>query len=126
MESYIDKHQAASYGQYSGPVALLHEDYLRPQENGSHWGCDYVTLSGSSHALTAVSEKPFSFNASPYTQEELTAKAHNYELAESGSTVLCLDYRQNGIGSNSCGPELIEKYRLNEESFDFELTLLVK
>ena len=126
VESYIDKHQAASYGQYSGPVALLHEDYLRPQENGSHWGCDYVTLSGSSHALTAVSEKPFSFNASPYTQEELTAKAHNYELAESGSTVLCLDYRQNGIGSNSCGPELIEKYRLNEESFDFELTLLVK
>ena len=125
MESYPDKHRASSYGLYQSPVPLFHEDYIRPQENGSHWGCDCLTLSDGSRTFTAISEKPFSFNASDYTQEELTAKAHNYELAECGSTVLCLDYRQNGIGSNSCGPELLEKYRLNEESFDFELTLLL-
>ena len=125
MESYPDKHRASSYGLYQSPVPLLHEDYIRPQENGSHWGCDCLTLSGGSRTFTAISGKPFSFNASNYTQEELTAKAHNFELTECGSTVLCLDYRQNGMGSNSCGPELLEKYQLDEEAFDFELTLLL-
>ena len=124
LESYLDKHQASSYGQYSSLVPLLHEDYIRPQENGSHWGCDYVTVGNGAQSLTAASEMPFSFNASHYTQEELTGKAHNYELQESDSTVLCLDYRQNGIGSNSCGPELLEKYQLNDETFDFDMTFL--
>lgn len=126
MESYVDKCQAASYGLYTTFVSLLHEDYIRPQENGSHCGCDYVTLENGDLAFTALGEKSFSFNASRYTQEELTQKAHNYELEESGSTVLCLDYRQNGIGSNSCGPELLEQYRLDEKTFTFETTLIIE
>lgn len=126
MESYVDKCQAASYGLYTTFVSLLHEDYIRPQENGSHCGCDYVTLENGDLAFTALGEKSFSFNASRYTQEELTQKAHNYELDESGSTVLCLDYRQNGIGSNSCGPELLEQYRLDEKTFTFETTLIIE
>lgn len=124
LESYMDKHRASSHGIYRSTTADLHEDYLRPQENGSHWDCDFVTLEGSRVSLTAVSKTPFSFNASPYTQEELTIKAHNYELEPCKDTVLCLDYRQNGIGSNSCGPELLEKYRLNEEKFEFEIVLI--
>ena len=74
--------------------------------------------------MMAVSEKAFSFNASVYTQEELTEKKHNYELCPSGNTVLCLDYKQNGIGSNSCGPDLKEKYRFTEKEFRFEMTLI--
>lgn len=103
QESYIDKHRASSHGVYCSTVSDLHENYLRPQENGSHWDCDYVTLKGSRVILTAASETPFSFNISSYTQEELTAKAHSYELEPCQDTVLCLDYRQNGIGSiNDC------------------------
>ncbi|MDO5132294.1 MAG: glycoside hydrolase family 2 TIM barrel-domain containing protein [Eubacteriales bacterium] len=102
----------------------LHEDYIRPQENGSHCDCDYVTLCDNSYSLTAYSTVPFSFNASVYTQEELTAKAHNYELEPCGSTVLCLDVRQNGIGSNSCGPRLQEKYRFDDAAFTYDMCLL--
>ena len=102
----------------------MHEDYLRPQENGSHYDCDYVTIGNTDVSLTAASAVPFSFNASVYTEEELTKKTHNYELEESGHTVLCIDYRQNGIGSNSCGPELLEKYRLDETEFTFAFRLV--
>ena len=131
VESYPDKHRAGWHGEFTAPVRELHEDYIRPQENGSHYDCDYVTVaSHTGHqlaerktALTAVGEKTFSFNASIYTEEELTEKAHNYELEECGSTVLCLDYRQNGIGSNSCGPQLLEKYRMDETEFQFALRL---
>ena len=59
--------------------------------------------------------------ALPISQEELTEKAHNYELEESPYTVLCVDYRQSGIGSNSCGPMLAEEYQLNEEEFEFRV-----
>ena len=123
-ESYIDKRRASFHDLFRCDVTALHEDYIRPQENGSHDDCDYVTLTGPGYSLTAVSEKAFSFNASVYTQEELTAKAHNYELTPSPYTVLCLDYRQNGIGSNSCGPALREEYRFDEESFGFEISLI--
>ncbi len=122
-ESYVDKKYAGSHGVYSAPVEKLHEDYLRPQENGSHTDCDYVKAASKDLELYAVSEDPFSFNASVYTQEELTAKAHNYELKECGSTVLCLDYAQSGIGSNSCGPELSEEYRLDQEEFIFRMKI---
>ena len=44
MESYVDKHRAGSHGKYIAKVSDMHEDYLRPQENGSHWDCDYVDV----------------------------------------------------------------------------------
>lgn len=122
-ESYVDKCRAASHGIYSSSVAGLHEDYIKPQENGSHNDCDYVVVSGAGSTIKAYGEKPFSFNASVFTQEELAGKKHNYELVPCGSTVLNLDFRQNGIGSNSCGPRPQEKYRLAEESFTFSLNL---
>lgn len=120
-ESYIDKRRAGYHGVFDTSVRAMHEDYIRPQENGSHFDCDYVILQGGGAALTVAGEETFSFNASVYTQEELTEKAHNYELEESPYTVLCVDYRQSGIGSNSCGPVLAEQYQLNEEEFRFKV-----
>lgn len=163
-ESYIDKHHASWHGSFSASIDEMHEDYIMPQENGSHHDCSYVRISvpgandgadknssdknnsaGSSsyqsicntqtastiaattaHSIAVTSAVPFSMNASPYTAEELTNAAHNYELPESNKSVLCIDYRQNGIGSNSCGPELDEKYRFDEDEWEFGFTMHVK
>ena len=124
QESYCDKHQAASHGLYRADVGDLHEDYIRPQENGSHYDCGYVELNNSRYGMAAFSESTFSFNASYYTQEELEKKTHNYELAESDSVVLCVDYALNGIGSNSCGPVVLDQYRFNDVLFRFQFTLV--
>lgn len=124
QESYCDKHQAASHGLYRADVGDLHEDYIRPQENGSHYDCEYVELNNSRYGIVASAEKAFSFNASYYTQEELEKKTHNYELAESDSVVLCVDYALNGIGSNSCGPVVLDQYRFNDVLFRFQFTLV--
>ena len=124
QESYRDKHQAASHGLYRANVRDLHEDYIRPQENGSHYDCEYVELNNSRYGIVVSAENAFSFNASYYTQEELEKKTHNYELAESDSVVLCVDYALNGIGSNSCGPVVLEQYRFNDVLFRFQFTLV--
>ena len=116
QESYIDKHHGARYGWFSSLVDDLHEDYIMPQENGSHWDCDFLRVCDKyGRGLEMEGNPPFSFNASKYTQEELTRKGHNFELEKCGHTVLCVDYRQSGLGSNSCGPALAEKYRLERK-----------
>ena len=124
QESYCDKHQAASHGLYRADVGDLHEDYIRPQENGSHYDCEYVELNNSRYGIVVSAEKAFSFNASYYTQEELEKKTHNYELIESDSVVFCVDYALNGIGSNSCGPVVLEQYRFDDVLFRFQFTLI--
>ncbi|MGO5166591.1 MULTISPECIES: glycoside hydrolase family 2 TIM barrel-domain containing protein [unclassified Candidatus Paralachnospira] len=124
QESYCDKHQAASHGLYQANVDDLHEDYIRPQENGSHYDCEYVELNNSRYGIVASAGNAFSFNASYYTQEELEKKTHNYELTESDSVVFCIDYALNGIGSNSCGPVVLDQYRFDDVLFRFQFTLI--
>jgi len=120
-ESYIDKRQTSCRHLYSTSVKAMHENYLKPQENGSHYGCSYAQITGDAARLTVTGEG-FSFSASPYTQEELTDKRHAFEIEPCGSTVVCLDALMAGIGSNSCGPELDEKYRTGTK-VDFSWTL---
>ena len=123
-ESYIDKHHSTSHGIYRAKVSDMHEDYINPQENGSHYDCDYVELANGQFGMAVAAPKAFSFNASIYTQEELESAEHNFELVESESTVLCLDYALNGIGSNSCGPVVIDKYRFDDIKFDFDISMI--
>lgn len=130
-ESYIDKHQACWIGKFKAKVGEMYEPYIRPQENSSHYGCRYVKLSTNKLSLVCSGKDPktevrknISFNASHYTQEELWTKRHNFELEESGATVLCLDYKMAGVGSNSCGPALAEKYRIHLPEVKGELNLI--
>ena len=111
-ESYIDKHLASYIGNFSADIADMHEDYIRPQENGSHWGCTRMTVLGDKTALSFTNPDGFSFSASEYTQEELANKRHNFELEKSEYNVICADFAMAGVGSNACGPELAEKYRI--------------
>lgn len=123
-ESYVDKHHASYHSRFTTTVGTMHEDYLKPQENGSRFDCDFVILKDNGTRSIAAIGDGFSLSASSYTAEELTRAQHNFELQESGSTVLCLDYALSGIGSNSCGPELLPAYRFDETDFSFDLTLL--
>ncbi len=121
-ESYVDKHRASCLGRYRTTARKNHEDYLKPQENGSHYACDYVLIGDGERALAIESEQPFSFNLSSYTQEELTEKMHAYELNEAEDTILCIDGAQSGIGSNSCGPELLKQYRASADKLTLRCT----
>ena len=94
-----------------------------PQENGSHYGCEELRIENSLGDRLTVEGADFSFNASHYTQEELTKKQHSFELEDSGYTVLCIDERQSGIGSNSCGPALAPEYRFSETAFTYTVRL---
>lgn len=111
-ESYVDKRHLDYVGRFTADISEMHEDYIRPQENSSHCGCKYMSVSDGESIVRFTCGGDFSFNASEYTQEELAGKRHNFELEKCGSSVVCIDSMMAGVGSNSCGPALAEKYRL--------------
>lgn len=125
FESYSDKHQASYVGKFDNAIADMHEDYIRPQENFSHFGCKYMTVYSNDRAVTFSAPTDFSFNASEYTEEELSEKRHNYELVKCGSNVICADAMMAGVGSASCGPALNEKYRLPLPKISLEFTMTI-
>jgi len=124
-ESYVDKHHASYLGNFSAKISEMYEPYVRPQENASHYGCKYMKLKSDTMQVHFEAGKEFSFNASEYTQEELSAKRHDYELEKCEDNVICIDYKMAGVGSNSCGPMLAEKYRIElpELSAEFKMKL---
>jgi beta-galactosidase len=74
--------------------------------------------------LRFSSDSTFSFQASHYTAEDLTSATHHHKLVKRTETIVHLDYKMSGVGSNSCGPELLEKYRFDEKAFRFSCELL--
>ena len=121
-ESYIDKHHASHVSRFAATVEEMHEDYIKPQENGSHyqtrWAC-ITSINGE--GILFAGEPDFSFNVSAYTPEMLTKAMHPYELAKSGYTVVHTDYMMSGVGSGSCGPQLSPLYQMNHETIAFRL-----
>ena len=124
QESYVDKCNAAKFGRYRSTVDAQYVCCIRPQESGSHVGCDRLTVSGGGDSMTVTADRAFSFSYLGYTQEELAEKKHDWELTRATANVLCVDYKMTGVGSQSCGPEILEEYKLSEKTIDFTITLL--
>jgi beta-galactosidase len=124
-ESYMDKCRSVRKSKFSATVDGLFENYLKPQENGSRYATEWGKITNALGAgLSFTSPHPhFSFHAGHYTPEDLERAAHPYQLHKRAETIVHLDYKMGGIGSNSCGPELLEPYQLKEKEFQFQLKL---
>ncbi|MDO5399941.1 MAG: glycoside hydrolase family 2 TIM barrel-domain containing protein [Eubacteriales bacterium] len=126
-ENYRDMCHHVKMGRYASTVTGEYVPYVKPQEHGNHTAVRCLRISDrqTGRTLRVRADGALEFQASHYTARELTEKKHHFEL-EQGETYLRLDYRVSGIGSNSCGPELLEKYRLSEKKlrFGFSLELL--
>jgi beta-galactosidase len=126
-ESYIDKRQSVKKGKYLLTVDEMLENYIMPQETGSRYGTEWAIVSNEQGmGLKFNSPDEFSFNALHFTAEDLTSAMHNYELPalKRKETIVHLDYKMSGVGSNSCGPELLKTYRLDEKEFQFDLGII--
>ena len=128
MEAYSDKHGAAKLGLYETDCDKNFEHYVKPQENGAHWGTSKAavgTRMGFGMIFTGSEEDAtFTFNASRFTPEDLTNTAHDYELEPRKAVVVNVDYRQLGSGSNSCGPAIGPKYDFTDKAFSWTFNLV--
>ena len=123
QECYIDKHHLAWFDAFESTVEDMHEDYIKPQENGNHYHCRKASVGNGTNGVTAYAATSFDFSVSNYSDYELAVKKHNYELEESDFVTMHLDYKNSGVGSNSCGPQLLPQYQMNDKEFEWEYQL---
>lgn len=124
MECYIDMHHHARMGMHENTVDGNFTPYVNPQENGNHIGTKMLEVKISDKtSMKFESDIPFEFGISHYTSDELTEKAHNFELLKSGYTIARIDYKVSGLGSASCGDMLAPKYRLSEKEISYGFTI---
>ncbi len=123
-EAYADKHHAAVRSLYETDVDKMWENYPMPQENGAHCGTAWVDITSAfGIGLHVEAEQPISFNASRYSIEEIRRAAHPFQLHSDDHVVVQLDYKQSGVGSGSCGAQLLPPYRLSEKEFSYQLAI---
>ena len=121
-ENYADMTAHAPFGFYESTAEKEYVPYIMPQEHGNHTG---VRLLEMENGMRFRANTPFECNVSHYSARQLLLASHTDALKPE-DTVIRIDYKDSGLGSNSCGPELLEKYRLDEkhiEGFEFYLTV---
>jgi len=118
-ESYIDMHNGSKMGMYESNTDREYVNYIMPQEHGNHYNTKYLRLGG----FEFVSKQGFECNVSNYSTKELDCKKHAHELVADGLTHVRIDYKVSGIGSNSCGPALDGKYRMNDQTVSFAFSI---
>lgn len=116
MENYCDMHEHAPVGMYKSSVEDEYVPYVKPQEHGNHTETKLLKIKDG---LTIFSEEKFDFNISEYDSNVLTKTKHKEELVKNDYVTLRIDYKNSGLGSAACGPELAEKYRLAEKNIEF-------
>ncbi|SHK17505.1 beta-galactosidase subunit alpha [Paramaledivibacter caminithermalis] len=121
-ESYCDSKMANSFGIYKKTVEELYTPYVYPQENGNRTDVYWVSLTDESGVgMFAEGFPQLEFSAHYFTKEDLEKSKHQYELIPREKIFLNLDYRQNGLGSASCGQEQLPQYKLELKEFNFKL-----
>ncbi len=119
-ESYPDCKVGLPIGVYTLSIDDFGFSYVVPQENGSRSDTRWLAVhSGNESALCIVSDQTLSFSTLHATQENLTKATHMNEVAQLEQVVLSLDYRQNGLGSASWGPETLPNHRFTPAPFQF-------
>ena len=68
-------------------------------------------------------EEGFNFSTSYYEEFDLDNAKHTCDLKERDYVVVNIDYKQNALGSYSCGQWQLEKYRTTFEKFNLSFRL---
>lgn len=123
-ENYADSKEAAQMGLYANTVDGLFTNYVIPQENGNHMGCKWVSMTNDrGMGLLASTEGDFNFSASWYEDKDLDDAKHTCDLVKRDYIVFNVDYKQNALGTNSCGQWQLDKYRTKFEDFKLSFRL---
>lgn len=123
-ENYADSKEAAQMGLYANTVDGLFTNYVIPQENGNHMGCKWVSMTNDrGMGLLASTEGDFNFSASWYEDKDLDDAKHTCDLVKRDYIVFNVDYKQNALGTNSCGQWQLDKYRAKFEDFKLSFRL---
>lgn len=126
FESYADRKYAAEFGRYKSTVSEQYFPYIVPQENGNKEDVTWFSLANSAKRGMQLQTlgNPFGFSAHHFTPADLTAAYHTYEVPERAETTVLLDARQRGLGTASCGPDTLGKYKVQPGKYRLRYAMI--
>jgi beta-galactosidase len=124
FENYADRKSAADVGIYEIGVNDQYE-YEKPMERGNHEEVRWAQFSGKDMPLLLVKsdEKLMQVAALPHTDEQMNPVEYKIDLPASTATVVTVSTKTLGVGSNSCGPQPLEKFKVAAENTSFTYTI---
>jgi beta-galactosidase len=124
FENYSDRKSAAEVGIYEIGVNEQYE-YEKPMEHGNHEEVRWAKLAGKDmpSLLVQSDEKLMQVSALPHTDEQMYPVEYKIDLPASTATVLCVATKTLGVGSNSCGPQPLDKFKVIAEDSSFTYTI---
>ncbi|MFN8441849.1 MAG: glycoside hydrolase family 2 TIM barrel-domain containing protein [Caldilineaceae bacterium] len=123
-ENYSDRKAASMVGRYQSTVSDEYVPYVMPQENGNKTDVRWLELTDEAgNGIRIEADQPLNFSASHFTANDLYHARHTTDLQPRPEVILNLDVAQRGLGTASCGPDTLEKYRLNESEYAFAFRL---
>ena len=98
-EAYVDRYKSQRLGLWNTTATDNFEHYIRPQENGAHYGTRFAEVYSNAAGLRfePFGMEHFSFNAQHFTAQMLEDTKHDFELEPLEDTVVSLDWRMTGI-----------------------------
>jgi beta-galactosidase len=123
FENYSDRKRAALVDLYESTVTDQYVPYIMPQEHGNHTDVRWLSLGCESARLLVEAAGPMEFSASHYTAQDIDSAYHTYDLHPRAEVILNLDYRQRGLGTESCGPGPLEQYKIKPGRYLWSYTL---
>ncbi len=128
QENYPDRQRSSPVDLYADTVTGQYVPYIMPQEHGHHTDVRWLSLDDGRTGLRVAAPRgeTLGFSASHHTADDLFAARHTTDLEPRLETVLNLDCLHRGLGTASCGPDALERYRIAPGryvwSYSLELT----
>ena len=123
-ESYPDSKASVRKGLFEKKITDMHTEYIYPQENGARTETEWLCFSGKEAVpFELILQEPYTVTVHDYTKEQLEQAKHTDELERAEYNVVTIDYKQSGLGSNSCGQDQLQPYRTVVEPFRIAFSL---
>ncbi len=124
-ENYADTKAACPVGIYRSTVDGMGTNYVFPQENGHREDVRWFGIGNGAESMLCTMEAPLGINISNYTDEMIEEAKHPWQLKKADDVIIHLDYLQSGVGSNSCGEEQLEEYKVKRQDFVMAFTMQI-
>lgn len=125
VETYADRKEAGLIGIHNSSVEEDFHHYATPQTTGNHTDMRWAELTNKAgFGLKFVGKKGFQFSVSPYDDTLLDKAKHINDLERTGIVTVHLDAEQAGLGTATCGPGVLPKYRVPVKDYNFEFKLI--
>ncbi|MGY4539855.1 beta-galactosidase [Mucilaginibacter sp. UYNi724] len=130
MENYGDRKSGFDVGHYSGSVVKELTPYEKPMECGNHEDVRWANVRSAKGLGMNIMQVDslMQVAALPYSDEEMENVEYKIDLPKSKGTVLCISHKTLGVGSNGCGPQPLEPYKVYAKPtvFSYQIQLFQK